>query len=212
MRYSVCLVEPSRLFRIGLAQIINEGRFEVTGEFASLDQLVQAARAERKPDLVLASLQTPLGPADPELGVLTTLCKEWPNVAVVALANDFSLGQLVAAFKAGAKSYLLKDTDPERLRESLALTVFGQSVFPGNLVPILLQSGSFERGLASAKVLSNHEQDILWHLARGQPNKQIARALNISEVSVKTGVKALFRKIGVRNRTEAALWAVRNLV
>jgi DNA-binding NarL/FixJ family response regulator len=121
-----------------------------------------------------------------------------------------SHGQLVAALKAGASGYLVKDIGPAALRESLALVLMGEKVLPSELVPSLI-SAPARPGRSTLPRLSAQEERILEYLARGEPNKEIAAHLSVTESMVKVHMKALLRKIGAPNRTIAAIWALNNL-
>lgn len=206
MRHKIWLIEPNRLFREGLRQILDDSRFQVTTQLPSMDAPLPPLASENYPDLVLVSLQAPLERHGAEFIALSALCDRWPTQAVVILVNDMSLDELKVAFQAGVRGYLTKDIAPVILRESLMLALLGESVFPGAITHMLFGSVPVRSSPPSTD-LSKSERNILTHLARGAANKTIARELSLSEGTVKVHMKSIFRKIGAHNRTEAAIWA-----
>jgi two-component system nitrate/nitrite response regulator NarL len=137
------------------------------------------------------------------------------GVKVVVLTSDRSRGTIGKAIGWAVDAYLLKDMSPEALTRSLQLVMLGQQIFPTRLMATLLQAEPAEapagESLGGAgKGLSPREVQILRHLMNGYSNKAIARALEISEATVKVHLKALLRKVRVSNRTQAAVWAMNN--
>lgn len=210
MKKNLWIVDPSRLLREGLKSLLARTQFVVTAEAGSLPALAEIMDAHQKPDIIIVSLQSSLAAPSDEESALRALCTCWRDVPVVTLAQDLSVSQLVAALKAGASGYLVKDVGSAALRESLALVLMGEKVLPSELVPTLI-SAPDQPGPSSIPRLSPQEERILQHLARGEPNKRIAAQLSLTESMVKVHMKALLRKIGAANRTVAAIWAVNNL-
>lgn len=211
--HGIWIVERSRLFRQGLAMLMRDAPFEVTLE-ASQMSVVDAGDAHDRPAIILVNIETELPSDSDEALHLARLCAMQGKVPVVVLADRFSLTQLVAAMRVGASGYILKDITPEALVQSLNLIIAGEKVLPTNLVPALLE-GRDTRFLqdetrSTGAALSSQEEHILRGLAQGYPNKRIAMELTISESMVKLQVKKIFKKIGARNRTEAAIWARQN--
>jgi two-component system, NarL family, nitrate/nitrite response regulator NarL len=131
----------------------------------------------------------------------------------VVLTSDRSSGAIGKAIGWSVDAYLLKDTSPDALTRSLQLVMLGQQIFPTRLMAALLHTeaepAAESLGGASTN-LSPREAQILRHLTSGDSNKAIARALAISEATVKVHLKALLRKVRVSNRTQAAVWAMNN--
>ncbi|MEN3951260.1 response regulator transcription factor [Iodidimonas sp. SYSU 1G8] len=210
MQHSLWIVDPSRLLREGLKSLLADSHFMVTAEAASLTALGDITACRQKPDIIIVSLQSSLSAPSAEEGALTALCARWSDVPVVTLTPELSVPQLVAALKAGASGYLVKDVGPAALRESLALVLMGEKVLPSELVPTLISTPA-RVGRPALPSLSAQEESILECLARGEPNKRIAVHLSVTENMVKVHMKALLRKIGAPNRTAAAIWALNNL-
>lgn len=201
----VMLVDDHRLVRDGLATLlVAAGDIEVVGTAADGADVVSAAAA-CDPDVVLMDLSMP--EVD---GVEATkrLLAERPGVRVVALTSFAEQRQVADALAAGAVGYLLKDTAPDALFEAVRAAHAGHAPLDARVATALLPS----RVTASpAAGLSAREEEVLRLAAKGLANKQIARSLGISEHTVKIHLGNVFRRIGVNDRTSAALWARDNL-
>jgi two-component system, NarL family, nitrate/nitrite response regulator NarL len=204
---SILIVDDHPLFRRGVRQLLEiEPKFRVVGEAANGVRALELAR-ELQPDLVLLDLHMK---GMDGLDVLRRLKDTDFDGKVVVLTVSDSADDLVAAIRAGADGYLLKDTDPELLLERLRAAIYGQVVVSENLSTVLARALR-EEAVADerdAAVLTEREQDILRCLAAGMSNKLIARDLDIAEGTVKVHVKHLLRKLKLRSRVEAAVWAV----
>jgi DNA-binding NarL/FixJ family response regulator len=129
-----------------------------------------------------------------------------PGVRVVILTSFVDRPRILQALDAGAVGYLLKDAEPDELHRGIRAAAQGDS-------PLAPQAAS---ALIAARRepqvrLSEREREVLARLSRGEPNKIIARALGISEKTVKNHLTRIFEAIGVTDRTQAALWAQKNL-
>jgi len=191
------LIEANRLFREGLKHLIADTRFAIDAEFNTIDQAVEG--------VVASSLVIIEGAGDLEL-----LRAAYPEARIVVLASDFTVDALRDAMSAGADGYLMKDISPEALIQSLELVMMGEKVFPTNLASMLLSLDSTPSPTHSVRDLSPREQDILRALVTGSSNKVIAFKLGITEATVKVHLKTLLRKIAVKNRPQAAIWAINN--
>jgi DNA-binding NarL/FixJ family response regulator len=178
---------------------------EVVGTAAD-GAAVVAAAARCRPDVVLMDLSMP----DVD-GVQATrlLLAEQPAVRVVALTSFSENRQVAAALEAGAVGYLLKDSAPEALFDAVRAAYAGHAPIDARVAGALLPGRRSERPEAPA--LSAREVEVLRLASKGLANKQIARSLGISEHTVKIHLGNVFRRIGVNDRTSAALWARDNL-
>jgi two-component system, NarL family, nitrate/nitrite response regulator NarL len=204
---SILIVDDHPLFRRGVRQLLEiEPRFRVMAEADSGARALELARAVN-PDLVLLDLHMKgMG----GLEVLRRLKDADFDGKVVVLTVSDAAEDLVAAIRAGADGYLLKDTDPDLLLERLRAAIYGQVVVSDNLSTVLARALR-EEAVASDRetaVLTEREQEILQCLAAGMSNKLIARDLDIAEGTVKVHVKHLLKKLRLRSRVEAAVWAV----
>jgi len=118
---------------------------------------------------------------------------------------------VLPAVQAGAAGYLYKDVDPQALVQAIRAVNDGHVLFAPDAAEAMLRDGSAERdGDRGLAALTEREREVLVHIARGRSNREIARALVVSEKTVKTHVSNLLMKLGVQDRTQAALYAVRH--
>jgi two-component system nitrate/nitrite response regulator NarL len=147
-----------------------------------------------------------------------------PETQIVALADQFDLGFVRTAHEAGVNGFCLTASSREVLIKSLELVMHGETVLPSAVFHSLTagaasnQDQSLQDNTAGASLsdleackLSAREREILGCLTKGEPNKVIARRLEITEATIKVHVKAILRKIGATNRTQAAMWASQRL-
>lgn len=143
-------------------------------------------------------------------GILT----RYPRAFAVILADKFDLNQVTRAFEAGVHGYIIKEIPCASLMESLRLVAMGEKVLPSALAGTLLgrlpslRAEAHGRALNSARALSDREIETLQRMSWGEPNKVIAQNLGICEATVKVHVKAILRKLQMRNRTQAVAWAL----
>jgi DNA-binding NarL/FixJ family response regulator len=130
----------------------------------------------------------------------------WPDVQVVVLTSFDDRSTVAEALDAGAIGYLLKDSDPATLREGIESAAQGGSPLNPRVARTMISARREERPEPS---LTDREREILEYLRRGLANKEIAASLGISVKTVKSHLTSLFQKIGVMDRTQAALWAER---
>lgn len=196
----VLVVDDHRLVRAGLVTLLQAASdVEIAGEAADGRQALEAARAHR-PDVVLMDLSMPV--LD---GVAATgqVCAELPDTRVIALTSFSDRQRVTDVLAAGAVGYLLKDCAPDELLTAIRAAAAGHAPLDARVAGALLPS----RTPPAAARLSEREREVLRLVASGMANKQIARALGISESTVKAHLGNIFRHIGVADRTSAAVWA-----
>jgi len=162
------------------------------------------ASGEHRPDVVLMDLEMPLLDG---IEATRRIVAADPRVAVVVLTSFSDREQILRALDAGAVGYLLKDAEPAELARAIRAAARGESPLDPRAGRAVLQARAAGSPLDA---LSERERQVLALVARGLPNKLIARELSISEKTVKTHLTSVFRVIGVTDRTQAALWAERN--
>jgi two-component system nitrate/nitrite response regulator NarL len=206
-RFSVFLIDPDRLFREGIKRILSDSAYETVGEARSIEEARQHFDRGGRVDLVAIDVgDWNAG----DLGELFGALRE-QGTRIVVLTSDRSPASISKAIGRAVDAYLLKDMSPEALTRSLQLVMLGQQILPTGFMASLLQSETVEPAPEGpSKGLSPREVQILRHLMNGYSNKAIARALEISEATVKVHLKALLRKVRVSNRTQAAVWAMNN--
>jgi two-component system nitrate/nitrite response regulator NarL len=202
----VLLIDSHPLFRIGAAQLIaDQEDFEVIGEAGLCEDGVALAET-LKPDIVLMDLN---GGGDFE--ALLRIKRASDDTKVVVLTASDAERDVLRAVRAGVKGYLLKGSQPDEILKKLRLAWRGNTVFTETLMDLLLNA--MRDGAPSVRTdpdsLTAREKQILELIAGGQSNKNIARELNISDGTVKVHVKNILRKLNLKSRLEAAVWALR---
>jgi DNA-binding NarL/FixJ family response regulator len=197
----VLLVDDHALLRAGLQTLIDAaGDMRVVGAASDgSEALDQAGRCA--PHVVVMDLSMP--GVD---GVEATrrITAEHPEVQVLVLTSFADGERVTAALDAGAAGYLLKDTEPADLIAAIRAVAGGQSPLDPRVARTFL---SARRGTAPTPALTDREREVLRLVGLGLANKQIARRLDIQEGTVKAHLTSVFQRIGVRDRTSAALWA-----
>ena len=208
----VGLVGMNNLFLQGLRHLLDPSRFAVAGEardLASWHALQQGGLVpDLAPDLLLTDLN---GCTEKDLEGLQAIRAAFEDLRIVVLADELCLTNLARLLKAGVDGYLLKELSAEALSLSLLLVMKGEKALPSTLASVLANDPRTEAGggtsIRARKHLTEREEQILRCLLNAYSNKHIARALNISEGTVKVHLKSLMKKIAAGNRTQAALWA-----
>jgi two-component system, NarL family, response regulator LiaR len=177
---------------------------EVIGEAADGEEATRLAR-ELRPDVVLMDL---LMPRMDGIAATEAIRADLPDVEVVALTSVLEDAAVAGAIRAGAIGYLLKTTKVEELSRAIKGAAAGQVQLSPEAASRLMREVRQPEG--DQEQLTERETGILKRVARGQANKQIARALFIEEGTVKGHVSSILRKLGVKSRTQAALHALRS--
>ena len=207
MKTRLLLADDHRIFRQGLRELIERKTdFEVVAE-ASTGNEVLAQVETLKPDIVLLDIQMP------ELnGVATAqrLAKRYPGIKIIMLTMYRQDQHLFDAIRAGARAYLLKDTDAEELIDVIERVQRGESALDPALTAQVFEA--FREGLIAGEeepiALVGREIEILELLASGYDNRTIAAKLKLSEKTIGNRLSEIFQKLGVANRTQAAIVAV----
>jgi DNA-binding NarL/FixJ family response regulator len=160
---------------------------------------------ELEPDVVLLDLSMP---GLDGMGVIRALRRRGRSVPVLVLTSYSDSGLVLEAVRAGADGYLLKQSEAEVILDGVRAVAAGRApVDPA--VASQLMTDIRER--SAAEELTEREREVLELVRQGHPNKSIARRLEISERTVKAHVTRIFQRIGVADRTQAALWAERHM-
>jgi DNA-binding NarL/FixJ family response regulator len=201
----VLIVDDHPLVRAGISSLLEgSAEVEVVGTAADGAAAVELA-ASREIDVVLMDLSMPVldGVAATRKIVQTT-----PTVRVVVLSSFSDRGRVRDAVAAGAIGYVLKDSTPEELVAAVRAAAAGHAPLDPRVAGALLPGNAASDPAAA---LSERETEVLRLASRGLANKQIARTLGIAERTVKVHLGNVFRRIGVNDRTSAALWAREHL-
>lgn len=203
----VLIVDDHAVVRQGLKAFLRtQDDIEFVGEAANGEEAIGQVKV-LEPDVILMDLVMP------GMDGITTMkrIKEGGTEARVIVLTSFSEdAQVVAAVKAGASGYLLKDVSPQDLIAAIRGVHSGEAQLHPSIAAKLMQEVA-EPSTASQKAdaLTARELEVLRALARGMANKEIAVELGVAEKTVKTHVSAILRKLQVADRTQAALYAVR---
>jgi DNA-binding NarL/FixJ family response regulator len=206
----ILLADDQALFREGLRTLLSiEPGLEVVGEAANGGEALEEAR-RLAPDLILMDLRMPI-----LNGVEATrrVREAHPGIRVLVLTTFHEDEEIFEALRAGACGYLLKDTPSKRLVEAIQAAVRGESVIEPTVAAKVvaefnrLSSLGSQTAEAAPPLLSSRELDVIRQVARGRTNKEIASALNVTEGTVKNHLTNVFTRLGVVDRTQAALKA-----
>lgn len=207
---SFVIVDDHPLFRRGLIQLLNTVKhFRLIGE-ASNGRDGIALVKQLRPDLLLLDLNMK-GMSGLDVLKAVKACDLDTRVVMITVSDQAE--DLVGALRAGADGYLLKDMEPEQMVESLEAAAAGRVIVSEALTHLLaaaLRQHSRPQSSEDAS-LTEQETRILDRIAGGLSNKLIGKELDIAEGTVKVHVKHILRKLGLRSRVEAAVWAVEHL-
>jgi DNA-binding NarL/FixJ family response regulator len=199
----VLLADDHDVVRRGLGALLQGAAgFSVVGAATDGAEAVALA-AEHDPDVVLMDLSMP---GMDGIEATRRLTSERPDVRVVVLTSFSDRERILDALDAGAVGYLLKDSEPDELLRGIQAAARGESPLAPKAARAVLTARAESRPAAD---LTAREQEVLDLLAEGLANKQIARRLGIAEKTVKAHLTSVFQRIGVTDRTQAALWAQR---
>ncbi|MFI1399618.1 response regulator [Streptomyces sp. NPDC020681] len=203
----VLLVDDHQVVRRGLRTFLEiQDDIEVVGEAA--DGTEGIARAEElRPDVVLMDVKMPGMDGIEALRKL----RELDNPAKVLIVTSFTEQRtVVPALRAGASGYVYKDVDPEALAGAIRSVHAGHVLLQPEVAGALLSQDDPSSGTGRGGTLTEREREVLGLIADGRSNREIARALVLSEKTVKTHVSNILMKLDLADRTQAALWAVRH--
>ncbi len=203
----VVLVDDHAVVRAGLAQLIaGAGDIEVVGTASDGAEALRVVR-EHRPDVVLMDLQMP---GTDGVQATRDLHDQGLEAQVLVLTSFSDADRIVAALDAGAVGYLLKDAEADEVLDGVRAVARGESPLHPRAARALLRSRSESpAGPAGNGGLTDREHEVLSLVRAGLANKQIARRLGISERTVKAHLTSIFQRLGVTDRTQAALWAER---
>ena len=207
MAVRILIVDDHQLAREGLKAVLSDDGFEVVGEASSGEEAV-ALVSQLLPDVVLMDVR--LGPGIDGLEATRRIAALGLPSRVIMLSLHDMPAYVREALAAGAGGYVLKDASITELRGAVSQVMAGQSVIPLGLINAALREN--ERELRAAEVLAvltGREREVLDLVAEGLTNKEIARRLAVSPATVKAHVERIRGKLGVSDRTQAAVLVTR---
>jgi DNA-binding NarL/FixJ family response regulator len=202
----VLLVDDHAVVREGLRTFLElqEG-IEVVGEAGDGREAIAAA-ARLRPDVILMDLVMPRLDG---VTAMRTLRERVPDARVIVLTSFVDDDKLLPALRSGAAGYLLKNAQPQELARAVRAAHAGEAVLDPVVAARLVETLAADGDEQPLGRLTSREREVLVLIARGFPNKRIARELELSEKTVKTHVGHVLAKLGVADRTQAAVIAVR---
>jgi two-component system nitrate/nitrite response regulator NarL len=221
---SIMVIDPRRLSREALQQLLEAAFFRIVGEGRTLTEALQHLPSKEIPDLIIYNFDN-YDQLTQVFSEITQARAKFGEVKSVILTDCTQPEMLLKAVQAGVEAILSKDISAGVLQRAIELVLLGQCLFPTGIAQALLQPAqrvSEKDIIASppqvqhapkrrrAVTLSKREYQILRCLVDGLPNKAIARDLDITEATVKVHVKGLLRKTQMANRTQAAIWGLNN--
>ncbi|MDC0610060.1 response regulator transcription factor [Vibrio sp.] len=198
--YTIIIADDHPLFRNALFQSI---RMAVSGanllEADSLDALMTLLSKESDPDLLLLDLKMPGANG---MSGLIQLRNEYPDLPIVVISASEEPSVVSQVKKHGAFGFIPKSSDMRELIKALNQVLDGDPYFPEHLIVESTQDNDLSERIAA---LTPQQHKVLDMLSDGLLNKQIAYELNVSEATIKAHMTAIFRKLGVKNRTQAVI-------
>lgn len=208
MSIQVMLADDHILMREGIRQLLEfDGSIEVIGEANDGVECLELLE-KINPQVLLLDINMPRKNG---IDVLEEIKKKKIPVKVLILTVHNEIEYLVKAVDIGVDGYILKDSESAELKKAIHTVINGDSYIQPNLIPAL-NNRLVARDVDKDKIdlLTKRELEVLVQVANGMFNKEIATALNISERTVKNHISNIFKKIEVSDRTQAAVFAIRN--
>jgi len=208
-RPSVFIVDDHAFFRAGLRSMLGKHGFPVVGEAPNGEAALPLIE-RRRPDLVVMDMSMPgLSGAD----ATREIVRRSPSTTILVVTVSAGEADVLDALEAGAAGYLLKDSQPKDIVAAIETAVSGDTPLSPRIARLVVQRARMApAGQAATLVaadLTERELDVLRLLAAGLDNRQIGEQLYLSPTTVKRHVSSIVAKLGVSNRVQAAIWAVR---
>lgn len=202
----VLIADDHAIVRTGLSQLLGTADdLELVGDAANGDEAVTLT-ASLRPDVVLMDLSMP---GTDGVAATRRIFTDVPGTHVLVLTSFSDQTRILDALQAGAEGYLLKHSEPEAILAGIREVVAGGSPLDPKAARVLLTNRRAAEGPQSG--LTEREREVLTMVRDGLPNKSVARRLGITERTVKAHLTNIYQRLGVSDRTQAALWAQRHL-
>ncbi len=208
MKTKVMIADDHSLVREGIKQLLEfDGSIKVISEAANGEECLEKLE-EEIPDVLLLDINMPVKNG---LDVLSEIKEKKYNVKVLILTVHNDIEYLLKAIDIGVDGYILKDSESAELKRAIQAVMAGENYIQASLIPAL-NNRLVNRDIDKDKIdsLTSRELEVLVKVANGMLNKEIATNLNISERTVKNHVSNIFKKIDVSDRTQAAVFAIKN--
>ena len=199
------LAHPDTLLREGLAGILRQTAYDVVGQGSTSPDLRRLI-LQLRPEIALVDWSI----TEANAGLISELIQDCPGLLVVMLIKATGSRTIIASIAAGARGHLSVSLPPEEFLRSLDMLIKGDVVISRDIVNGLTREIIEKRQPASRTGLSEREVEVLRLIGEGSTNREIARELFISEYTVKAHLRAILTKLDLRNRQQAAAYAVKN--
>lgn len=204
----IVIADDHSMIREGLRQLLElDGDILVVGEAGNGEECLEVIE-QVKPDVVLLDINMPVMNGLKMLEVLRNSKNKNQRVLILTIHNEVEY--LMKAVDIGVEGYVLKDADSSVLKKAIFKVHSGENYIDFTMVPLLNERIAQEKEKVEDEKLTRREIEVLKLLAEGLFNKEIAYKLSISEKTVKNHVSNIFKKLGVFDRTQAAVYAIRN--
>lgn len=208
MKTKVMIADDHSLIREGIKQLLEfDGSIEVVAEASNGQECLEKLN-NISFDVLLLDINLP---DKNGLEVLEEIKKNNPEIKVLILTVHNELEYLIKAVDIGVDGYILKDSESSELKKAIQYVISGENYIQASLLPALnnrLANRDIDRDKIDS--LTGREMEVLIQIANGMINKEIAMNLNISERTVKNHISNIFKKIDVSDRTQAAVFAIKN--
>lgn len=202
-KIKILIADDHKVVREGLVTILHaEDDFEVVGQAKDGEEAIHLAKI-LCPDVILLDIQIPKVEG---IEAATQILQHNPAINIVFFSTFDEEDYIFRGIQAGAKGYVLKDSDSDELLNVIRAASRGESLLPPNIATKLTRHLSLTK---TELTLTNRELDVLYLMAQGLTNKEIAQELDITERTVKTHMTNILTKFGVRNRTEVLSYALK---
>ena len=223
--FATILVGKSILLREGLARILRSANFRIVASISSANDLLPSKPQLHQPLFLIAHTGDSFDVVIEQIGIIRD---RHPTARIAIVADRYRLGELVSALRAGANGYFVDVMTCDVFIKSVELVMMGETIYPPAFLSFVLdpEINHLDEAVPCEEQeqmiliatddtieppqLSPREKSILRCLVEGTLNKCIARKIDIAEATVKVHVKAILRKIRVQNRTQAAIWGMKN--
>lgn len=195
----VLVVDDHPVVRRGLVTMLEEAPDILVVDQAENGYEALAVFRQQQPDVTLMDLRMPEMDG---VATITAICAEFPAARIIVLTTYDGDEEIYQALRAGAKGYLLKDTEPDTLLNAIHTVHSNQQYIPSKVAAKLVQRMNYPE-------LSQRELEVLQLVAQGMSNLEIGVALNISEGTVKSNINRILSKLGVKDRTQATIIALK---
>lgn len=207
----IAIVDDHGIVRQGLRMLLTHPNIDVIAEGCSGEDALEIAK-KHSPDVMLLDIRMKEGDG---LTYLPQICAQSAQTRVIMLTTYANPGYLARAINEGACGYLLKESEPQKILDAIFAAVSDNRLFDQTLLGQALESAvdhaepDAEPTDMPVETLSEREVDVIKLIAAGMSNASIAQTLSISVPTVKTHVQHILRKLNVSDRTQAAVWAMR---